>query len=124
MVTILGASVPVQRINTGLYSFDHAFINREGDIGFPIGKGVEIYGATFCGKSTVTDGLAGITAKAIGKDIALADFEGFDPKAILDKDLLYIAASTVSDSAEESVFYIVDSGRFVCDYFTSGFVAR
>src|SRR4030042_3934698 len=80
MVTILGASVPVQRINTGLYSFDHAFINREGDIGFPIGKGVEIYGATFCGKSTITYGLAGVIAKAIGKDIALADFEGFDPK--------------------------------------------
>jgi RecA/RadA recombinase len=80
MVTILGASVPVQRILTGLYSFDHAFINREGDIGFPIGKGVEIYGATFCGKSTITYGLAGIIAKEIGKDIALADFEGFDPK--------------------------------------------
>ena len=48
MVTILGASVPVQRINTGLYSFDHAFINREGDIGFPVGKGVEVYGQTFC----------------------------------------------------------------------------
>lgn len=80
MVTILGASVPVQRILTGLYSFDHAFINREGDIGFPIGKGVEIFGATFCGKSTITYGLAGIVGKAIGKDIALADFEGFDPK--------------------------------------------
>lgn len=80
MVTILGASVPVQRIMTGLYSFDHAFINREGEIGFPIGKGVEIYGQTFCGKSTITYGLAGIVAKSIGKDIALADFEGFDPK--------------------------------------------
>lgn len=80
MVTILGASVPVQRILTGLYSFDHAFINREGDIGFPIGKGVELYGATFTGKSTITYGLAGMVAKAVGKDIALADFEGFDPK--------------------------------------------
>ena len=80
MVNILGASVPVQRINTGLYSFDHAFINREGDVGFPIGKGVEIYGNTFVGKSTITYGLAGIVAKETGKDIALADFEGFDPK--------------------------------------------
>lgn len=80
MVNILGASVPVQRIMTGLYSFDHAFINREREIGFPIGKGVEIYGQTFCGKSTITYGLAGIVAKSIGKDIALADFEGFDPK--------------------------------------------
>lgn len=80
MVTILGDSMPVQRIHTGLYSFDHAFTNREGDVGFPIGKGIEIYGATFCGKSTITYGLAGILGKAIEKDIALADFEGFDPK--------------------------------------------
>src|SRR4030042_432690 len=80
MVTILGASVPVQRINTGLYSFDHAFINREGNIGFPIGKGVEIYGNTFVGKSTIAYGLAGIVAEFFHGDIALADLEGFDPK--------------------------------------------
>ncbi len=80
MVTILGNSMPVKRIITGLYSFDHAFLNREGDIGFPIGKGIEIYGATFCGKSTITYGLAGILGKRIEKDIALADFEGFDPE--------------------------------------------
>lgn len=80
MVEILGNPVPVQRILTGLYSFDRAFINSEGEIGFPIGKGVEIYGSTFTGKSTITYGLAGIVAKAIEKDIALADFEGFDPK--------------------------------------------
>jgi RecA/RadA recombinase len=80
MVTILGASVPVQRILTGLYSFDHAFINREGDIGFPIGKGVEIYGNNFTGKSTITYGLAGIVGKHTQKDIVLADLEGFDPK--------------------------------------------
>lgn len=80
MVTILGDSIPVQRIRTGLHSFDRAFTNREGEVGFPIGKGVEIYGATFCGKSTITYGLAGILGKAIEKDIALADFEGFDPK--------------------------------------------
>ena len=72
--------MPVHRIRTGLYSFDHAFINREGQIGFPIGKGIEIYGATFCGKSTITYGLAGIIASSIKKDIALADFEGFDPE--------------------------------------------
>lgn len=80
MVSILGASVPVQRIITGLYSFDHAFINRDGDVGFPIGKGIELYGATFTGKSTIVYGLAGMVAKAIDKDIALADFEGFDPQ--------------------------------------------
>lgn len=80
MVEILGNPVPVQRICTGLYSFDRAFINSDGEIGFPIGKGVEIFGSTFTGKSTITYGLAGIVAKTIEKDIALADFEGFDPK--------------------------------------------
>jgi RecA/RadA recombinase len=80
MVTLFGKSMPVRRINTGLYSFDHAFINREGAIGLPIGKGIELYGATFCGKSTITYGLAGIIGRIIERDIALADFEGFDPK--------------------------------------------
>ena len=79
MVEILGNPVPVKRILTGLYSFDRAFINRDGDIGLPIGKGIEIYGSTFVGKSTITYGLAGIIGKIIEKDIALADFEGFDP---------------------------------------------
>ena len=73
MVAILGKSVPVQRINTGLYSFDHAFINREGEVGFPVGKGVEIFGNTFLGKSTITYGLAGIVAKSIQKG---GDFYG------------------------------------------------
>lgn len=76
---IIGNVNEVQRIVTGLYSFDRAFINQKGEIGFPIGKGVEIYGATNCGKSTITYGFAGLIANKMKKDIALADFEGFDP---------------------------------------------
>ena len=76
---IIGTTSHVQRICTGLYSFDRAFVNQKGDIGFPIGKGVEIYGSTHCGKSTITYGFAGMIARILKKDIALADFEGFDP---------------------------------------------
>lgn len=76
---IIGNVNSVQRIVTGLYSFDRAFINQRGDIGFPIGKGIEVYGVTNCGKSTITYGFAGMIASRLGKNIALADFEGFDP---------------------------------------------
>jgi RecA/RadA recombinase len=63
----------------GLYSFDRAFENRKGDIGFPLGKGLEVFGVTNCGKSTIVYGLAGIIASAQERFIALADLEGFDP---------------------------------------------
>jgi len=76
---IIGNVSPVTRVITGLYSFDHAFINQNGDIGFPIGKGVETFGATHLGKSTITYGIAGIIANSLQKGIILADFEGFDP---------------------------------------------
>lgn len=76
---IIGTTSHVQRICTGLHSFDRAFVNQAGEVGFPIGKGVEIYGSTHCGKSTITYGFAGMIARILKKDIALADFEGFDP---------------------------------------------
>ncbi len=78
-ITILGDAPTVSRFQTGLWSFDRAFENRKGEIGFPLGKGVEIFGPTNCGKSTITYGLSGLIAGAQGKDIALADLEGFDP---------------------------------------------
>lgn len=64
----------IQRINTGYYSLDHAFINHKGDLGMPIGVGYEIFGATGIGKSTLAYSLAGLLAD----DIVLCDFEGFD----------------------------------------------
>lgn len=80
--TVDGDAPFVERIMTGLHSFDRAFINRKGDLGFPIGKGTEVFGATHCGKSTIVYGLAGIIAKE--KSIALADLEGFDPEFLGD----------------------------------------
>ncbi len=78
-VNVLGDAPKITRQVTGLYSFDRAFINKKGEIGFPIGIGAEIFGATHIGKSTLTYGLAGLIANAQSKNIALADFEGFDP---------------------------------------------
>ena len=93
-INILGDAPKITRQVTGLYSFDRAFINKEGDIGFPIGVGAEIFGATHIGKSTMTYGLAGLIANAQGKNIALADFEGFDP------DFLVSVLETVKFSGD------------------------
>lgn len=76
---IEGSIAAKTRILTGLYSFDRAFENQKGEIGFPLGSAVEMYGITGCGKSTTTYSIAGIIAKHLNTDIALADFEGFDP---------------------------------------------
>jgi len=73
-VKIEGNHPNIQRIKTGYYSLDHAFINHKGDLGMPIGVGYEIFGATGIGKSTLAYSLAGMLAD----DIVLCDFEGFD----------------------------------------------
>jgi len=74
----------VPRIITGLQSFDRAFENKRGDIGFPAGQATEIAGPTGCGKSTTVYGLAGIIAKWREQGIVLADLEGFDPEFLTD----------------------------------------
>ena len=78
-INIIGDAPTVRRLQTGLYTFDKAFENRKGEIGFPLGAGVEVFGPTNCGKSTIVYGLAGIIASAQEKFIALADIERFDP---------------------------------------------
>lgn len=78
-INILGDAPTIKRLETGLYSFDKAFENRKGEIGFPLGKGLEVFGPTNCGKSTIVYGLAGLIASKTEKYIALADLEGFDP---------------------------------------------
>jgi RecA/RadA recombinase len=78
-VKIVGNVPKLQRVVFDMWSFDLAFSNRNGDLGFPIGIAAEISGASSVGKSTTTYGIAGIIGKEIGKNIALADFEGFDP---------------------------------------------
>lgn len=78
-INIIGDAPTIKRLQTGLHSFDRAFENRKREIGFPLGKGIEIFGATNTGKSTIVYGLAGIIASAQERFIALADLEGFDP---------------------------------------------
>lgn len=78
-VTIVGEYPKTRRMITGLKTFDSAFENLKGEIGFPIGAMTEIFGPTGCGKSTLTFGLSGILANYLDTNISLADFEGFDP---------------------------------------------
>src|SRR3990170_8627016 len=78
-VKIVGNVPKIQRIVFDLWSFDLAFSNRNGDLGFPIGLAAEIYGANSVGKSTTAYGMAGIIGKELKQNIALADLEGFDP---------------------------------------------
>jgi len=80
MVKIVGDTPIIKRVITGLYTFDRAFENSRGDIGFPVGTITEISGPTGCGKSTLTYGLSAILGKITESDIALSDFEGFDPE--------------------------------------------
>jgi len=76
---IIGDTPKVKRLITGLHSFDQSFRNAKGEIGFPLGQITELAGPTFCGKSTVAYGLCGRIAKENKTNIALVDFEGFDP---------------------------------------------
>lgn len=82
-VTVLGDAPKIERQVTGLYTFDRAFQNRKGEIGLPLGTGVEVFGGTSVGKSTSTYGIAGLIAGATNQHIALADFEGFDPEFLV-----------------------------------------
>jgi RecA/RadA recombinase len=79
-IKIVGNIPEIKRVILDLPSFDRAFGNRKGDIGFPIGTVTEVAGPTGCGKSTSIYGLSGMLASKIRCDISLADFEGFDPK--------------------------------------------
>jgi len=108
-IKIIGQVPEVKRIMTGLHSFDRAFINADGDIGFPIGKGIELFGQTHVGKSTIVYSLAGMIAKELEGNIALADFEGFDPnflKVVLnnsgfDGTLYYIQRNEDEETLDE-----------------------
>jgi len=81
-VKVTGSLHEVQRIITGMYSFDYAFENDRGDIGFPIGTVVEIYGPSGIGKTTTVLSLAGILANTKQQDIGFIDLEGFDPRTM------------------------------------------
>lgn len=82
-IKIVGNVPKLKRIKFDMWSFDLAFSNRNGDLGFPIGLAAEISGATSTGKSTTVYGIAGILGKELKQNIALADFEGFDPDFLI-----------------------------------------
>jgi len=82
-IKIIGTLPKVTRITTGLYSFDQAFMSAGGKIGFPLAL-TEIAGPTNCGKSTLSYSLCGLLSTLVSpSDIALADFEGYDPDFLL-----------------------------------------
>jgi RecA/RadA recombinase len=79
-IKFVGETIPITRVMTGFHSFDRAFINYDGDIGFPIRTVAEVYGPNHVGKSTFWYTLAAIICKSLGGKIALLDLEGFDHK--------------------------------------------
>lgn len=78
-VKIIGKISDIPRLKFEMWSFDLAFSDQEGHIGFPIGGAVEISGAPSVGKSTTTYGIAGYIGKVLKQDISLFDLEGFSP---------------------------------------------
>jgi energy-coupling factor transporter ATP-binding protein EcfA2 len=120
-INIIGSAPSVNRIETGLYTFDHAFENRNSDIGFPLGKGIEVYGPTNCGKSTIVYGLSGIIASEQERYIALADLEGFDPDFLItvlenagySGDLQYIQDENDEDVLDKLIVFMKDNNYCV-----------
>lgn len=79
-IKIVGKTNPIHRIVTGLHSFDHAFANVAGKIGFPMRGIVELAGTTGCGKTTFILSLASMIGKLEKTNISFADIEGYDPE--------------------------------------------
>ena len=89
-INIIGDAPTVRRLETGLHTFDRSFENRKGEIGFPLGAGVEVFGPTNCGKSTIVYGLADFIAWAksflvVATDLQTLsdDFEDWYPDAAI-----------------------------------------
>lgn len=127
-ITITGTIPKVRRLVTDLTSFDRAFENQRGDIGFPLGTIVEIFGKHSSGKSTTTYGLSGMIAQHLACNIALLDLEGFDPDFLVDvlenvgydgevhclqgdtdEDVMDLLVSTVGDKKKNYGVGILDS---------------
>jgi len=113
-INIIGDAPTIKRLETGLWSFDRAFENRAGEIGFPLGKSLEMFGPTYCGKSTIIYGLAGLIASAQERKIALADLEGFDPDFLItvlensgySGDIQYIQKETDEEVLDELIHFM------------------
>lgn len=84
MPEIVTDNQEIERLVTGMYSFDRSFESKAGEIGYPYGVSTEVFGPTGCGKSTFVYSLSGMLAASSESDIALADLEGFNPKFLND----------------------------------------
>lgn len=116
---ITGNVPTIQRLITGLWSFDLAFENQRGDIGLPLGTIIEIFGPHSSGKSTTSNGLAGMIGKSLDCNIALLDLEGFDPNFLMDvlqnvnfdNELHYIQESEDEDAMDLLVSTVADKKK-------------
>jgi recombination protein RecA len=80
---ITGEAPPIERIKTGLFTFDYA-LGDQTETGFPLGKMTEIYGPNGIGKSTFVQSLAFILARETKSNIAYADYEGINTKVLIE----------------------------------------
>ncbi len=74
-IVVEGNYPEIDRVETGLYSFDKA-LSFQNKLGLPLRTMVEIYGATHIGKSTLSYYLSGVM-NPTGR-ILICDFEGLD----------------------------------------------
>jgi RecA/RadA recombinase len=81
--TITGNFKHVNRVSTGYYSLDRAFMNDQGEIGVPVGVGYEIFGTNGIGKSTFTFSLCGMLGRILDKNVVIAALEDFDGSLLL-----------------------------------------
>ena len=79
-VTFEGEEKITYRVITKFHTFDLAFKNRKGLIGFPVRGMCQISGYSGVGKSTLAYTLSGIVGSELKENITLADLEEhFDP---------------------------------------------
>src|SRR3990172_3590173 len=100
MITIEGETILLHRTLTPFWSLNQAFINKNGDIGFPVRAICELYGPTGVGKSTIVYAISGYIASELNGSISLADLEIFDP----------VFVNTVLDNAGYSGILRVEPG--------------
>lgn len=82
-IKFLGNDVPIERIETGFWSFDNACRNQAGERGFAIPAFVELYAEEGVGKTAFAVSMAGLLAKKLEKNIAFLDWEIQDFKTII-----------------------------------------
>lgn len=82
-IKLIGKDVPIQRIETGFWSFDNACMNQMGERGFAVPAFVELYADEGIGKTAFAATMGGIIARNMQKDIAFLDWELQDFKTII-----------------------------------------